>query len=100
MSPFSSNVSRRTPLFSVNVGQKRAIFSSQAVYVLKPLQLPGRLQSPAGRPAILNRLAKSGESAFAVRIQDGFAAVFRRQCDGVLILTKLELSGDGYDYLA
>jgi len=39
VSPFSSNVSRRTPLFSVNVSRKSAMFSSRADYVLKPLHL-------------------------------------------------------------
>jgi hypothetical protein len=35
----SSNVSRKTPLFSINLGWKWAMFSSQSVYVLEPLHL-------------------------------------------------------------
>jgi hypothetical protein len=32
-------VSRKTPLFSINLGREWAMFSSQSVYVFEPLQL-------------------------------------------------------------
>jgi DNA-binding transcriptional regulator YiaG len=39
LGPFSSNVSRKTPLFSINLGPKRAMFLSRSVYVFEPLHL-------------------------------------------------------------
>jgi hypothetical protein len=33
------NVSRKTPLFSINLGRKRPMLASQSAYVLEPLHL-------------------------------------------------------------
>jgi hypothetical protein len=64
VSLFSSNVSRRPLLFSVNLGRKRAMFSSQTIYVLGPLQIRRRLtKTRRGRSTQTNALASAAKEA-------------------------------------
>jgi ADP-ribosylglycohydrolase len=55
---FSFNVSRRGSLFSVNLGRKWPMFSSQGIYVFEPLQLgmPLEFKAPGTFKAITDMI--------------------------------------------
>jgi hypothetical protein len=57
-------VSRRTPLFSINLGRKQRMFSSPGVYVIEPLHLVEGLQSPSNGPLLLFSDAEQGKRVF------------------------------------
>jgi hypothetical protein len=62
--PFSFNVVLGSPLFSANVGPKQRMLSSQAIYVLGPLQIAARISSFCQRPKPLKPTKTAQDSDF------------------------------------